>query len=227
VDLQSEYNALFSSHYKDQLDAAALETPPFLHMAKTAVQAFTGGVRGPILQAPLDDGRATTFLAPHVTSLVGISEDRHLVDLASDRVKRRGLENVALQFGNIRHLPFPDASLAGVYCQDHLSHLHVPSNALREMIRVCRHGGHIVAEFLAPQDATRNQPGMVRNGSGFEDKERKIFYRYYEQLRVEEGAAKLQRNLEEKVWENDDSLPSEDALKHRHSWLVVIRVARV
>lgn len=232
MDIQDEFNSWFSASEKKPPDAPGLEDPPFLEMAEVAAEEFAGGPKGAILQLPADDGRATSFLAPRVDWVMGIGEDRELLRLANERVKRNRLSKVTLQHGNVRHLPFSDGAFAGVYCQDLLSHLRAPEKSLKEMIRVCAPGGHIVADFLAPQDSTRHWPGMMPSGDGgFEYGPQKTYYRYYENLRLEEvlrqaGAAKYKCNKKEKSWKSDGNLGSEDVLGLRHGWLVVIRVDR-
>lgn len=205
------------------------EAPAFSKMAEIAVEGFSNGPRGPILQAPVDDGRTLAFLASRVDFVIGIGEDRDLVDLADERVRRKGQRNFSLLNQNLIPFPSPDGSFAGVYCADYLGHLRKPARAIREMLRVCAPGGLIVAEFIAPQDCTRGSSGMEPStDGGYIHADSKTFYRYLDLWRLEEilgeaGAGKLEVKCEEKSWRSDGNIESQDVLALRKSWVVQIR----
>lgn len=234
MELQRELDLLFSGT-EDQPPATVDSSPGmpvFGEMAEVAVRAFGSGPKGPILQAPVDDGRALRYLASYGHFVLGMGEEDDLVNLANDRGRRGGLENFALQVGSLTSLPFPDGTFAGVYCQGHLGHLRKPCRALKEMLRVCAPGGHVIADFLAPQDATRRCDDMVPMDGGYVRGERRTYYRYLDRWGVEEvlgeaGAIKLQTTLVERSWRSDGNLEPQSVLDLRHSWIVVIRRDRL
>ena len=65
-----------------------------------------------------------------------------------ERAKQRGLE---VSEASATALPFPDASFDVVCSFKVLAHVPDIELALSEMARVCRPGGHVVAEFYNPQ----------------------------------------------------------------------------
>jgi ubiquinone/menaquinone biosynthesis C-methylase UbiE len=72
---------------------------------------------------------------------VDIDESR----LAFARDKARGVANLSFQSGELCTLPFEDASFDLAYCRFVLLHLVDPREALREIARVLRPGGRLVA----------------------------------------------------------------------------------
>lgn len=234
MDLQRELDALFPGAEEESSAAGnpTIGMPVFAEMAKTAVKAFDSGPTGPILQAPVDDGRALRYFALHVPFVVGMGEENDLIELANDRGRRGGLENFALQTGSLVSLPFPDGTFAGVYCQGHLGHLRKPRRALKEMLRVCAPGGHVIADFLAPQDATRRCDDMIPMDGGYVRGEQRTYYRYLDRWGVEEilgeaGALKLRTTIVERSWRSDANMKPHSVLDLRHSWVVVIRRDRL
>jgi ubiquinone/menaquinone biosynthesis C-methylase UbiE len=76
--------------------------------------------------------------------VVGLDHAPTFVVEARARVAAAGLA-VAVEEGDAYHLPFPDASFDAAHCERVLMHLDDPDAALRELRRVVRPGGRIVA----------------------------------------------------------------------------------
>jgi ubiquinone/menaquinone biosynthesis C-methylase UbiE len=65
---------------------------------------------------------------------------------ARERMDAAGLAGaVTVKEGDARHLPFPDATFDAAHCERVLMHLDDPTAALREMRRVTKPGGVVVA----------------------------------------------------------------------------------
>lgn len=78
--------------------------------------------------------------------VVGFDYAPALVAEAQTRVEQAELTHVVtVQEGDAYHLPFPDASFDAAHCERVLMHLTDPTAALREMARVVRPGGWVVA----------------------------------------------------------------------------------
>jgi SAM-dependent methyltransferase len=89
-------------------------------------------------------GRA---LAPHLpahATLIGIDREPQWVEEAARRAQKAGLP-FRYQLGDVLHLDFPDNSFDLVTCQTVLMHLPDPLQGLREMLRVAKPGGLILA----------------------------------------------------------------------------------
>lgn len=78
--------------------------------------------------------------------IIGLDHAPAFVAEAQARVATEGLaESVMIEEGDAYHLPYPDASFDAAHCERVLIHLTDPTAALREMARVVRPGGRIVA----------------------------------------------------------------------------------
>ena len=81
------------------------------------------------------------MIMPH-TSPVG--RDCVQLERARALAAEKRLENVAWQQGDVRSLPWPDASFDIVVTRFSFHHFQEPLTVLREMRRVCRPGGRVV-----------------------------------------------------------------------------------
>ncbi|HET8627867.1 MAG TPA: methyltransferase domain-containing protein [Thermomicrobiales bacterium] len=78
--------------------------------------------------------------------VVGLDHAPTFVAEARARVAAQGLDgHVTVEEGDAYRLPFPDASFDAAHCERVLMHLADPTAALREMRRVVRPGGRVVA----------------------------------------------------------------------------------
>jgi ubiquinone/menaquinone biosynthesis C-methylase UbiE len=82
-----------------------------------------------------------------------------LVRRAKSESKGRGISNVLFESGDANELPLPDEYTDLLICKHLLCALSKPGDAIREMMRVTKRGGHIVAiepgtsqEFYDPGD---------------------------------------------------------------------------
>lgn len=99
-----------------------------------------------ILEIACGTGRDSVLLADRV----GSEGELHLQDISADmmRVCRNKLGNhpavASLALANAMYLPYPDKYFDGVYSFGALGEFSDQALALREMVRVCKIGGHIV-----------------------------------------------------------------------------------
>ncbi len=89
-------------------------------------------------------GLIVCAFAPHVRQATGIDLTPAMLERASAFAAQKQLDNVAWRQGDVRSLPWPDASFDIVVTRFSLHHFPDPLAALREMVRVCRPGGRIV-----------------------------------------------------------------------------------
>jgi len=78
--------------------------------------------------------------------LTGVDREPQWIIKAEERANKAGLsKQCTYQLGDANALPFPDASFDLVTCQTVLIHLKDPRHAIREMIRVLKPGGLLLA----------------------------------------------------------------------------------
>ena len=139
-------------------------------------------------------GNTTRLLAEAMgaAACVGVEYDPALVEYASTQVNPA---SVSFQQGDVTRLSLPDASFDVVFCRFLLIHLADPMSAVREMLRVVRPGGYVVAyepdfvgEFSDPESSALGLINRVWNGLFQNPKGGRRLLRYFR----EAGASRLQ-----------------------------------
>lgn len=99
-----------------------------------------------VLDAGCGTGVNISKLNGRVARIVGIDFSPEMIHRAERRVLDESLDNVTLRVGSISHLEFADDSFDKVICTSVLQYLDEEDGrqAIREMIRVCRHGGRVI-----------------------------------------------------------------------------------
>lgn len=64
---------------------------------------------------------------------------------AARNIRSKSIERIVPVVGNAYSLPFPDESFDACLCENALEHFDQPGQAIREMLRVLKTGGHILA----------------------------------------------------------------------------------
>ncbi|GAA1518021.1 class I SAM-dependent methyltransferase [Kribbella lupini] len=153
-ELRSAHDALaewYVENVEGLLDRMPIERSVLDLFSELTLSAGLGPVVG-------DIGCGTGRLAPYLSSQ-GLSPRG--VDLSPGMVEvaRRDHPGFTFEVGDLRHLPFEDASLAGVVCWFSLIFLPPTERepAFAELARVVRPGGYFVTAFK-PGD------GKVRRG---------------------------------------------------------------
>lgn len=95
-----------------------------------------------------DIGTGTGYLLPvlarHFERVIGVDPVARMLDAARHRVEFHGLDNVDLRGGDLAVLPVSDASVDLAIASLVLHHVPAPRDALAELSRVVRPGGHIL-----------------------------------------------------------------------------------
>jgi ubiquinone/menaquinone biosynthesis C-methylase UbiE len=103
-----------------------------------------------MLDVACGPGFVVGAFAPHVRHATGIDVTPAMIEIA----RRVDAPNVDFRVGDVRTLPFADASFDVVTCRYVFHHLERPLDVLREMARVCRPGGRVlVADVVVADDA--------------------------------------------------------------------------
>jgi SAM-dependent methyltransferase len=136
------------------------------HLDLVVSRRSLGDVRS-VLDVGAGVGHWGTLLAsvlPPDASIIGIEREPKWVQEAARRAERLGLAHrCRYQQGVAESLPFDDASFDLVTCQTVLIHVADPRAVIREMLRVTRPGGHVIAaepnnlaSFLVASSLTTN-----------------------------------------------------------------------
>ena len=91
-------------------------------------------------------GRLLSHVLPADATVVGVDREPAWVEEAARRAHEHGLgDRFAYRLGDAHELPFEDASFDLVTCQTLLIHVPDPRAVIREMMRVVRPGGLVLA----------------------------------------------------------------------------------
>ena len=99
-------------------------------------------------------------------SVIGVDLAANLLELARNKAKQRGLENIEFQSGDMTRLPFDENSFDAVVCVFGIFFVPDMEGALRELKRVARTGGVVAVTTWGPrffEPATSAFWNSVRN----------------------------------------------------------------
>ena len=120
------------------------------------VAAAHPGPDDSVLDLACGGGLIVCAFAPHVRRATGIDLTPAMLEQARALAADKGLTNVEWRQGDVRALPWPDASSDIVVTRFSFHHFQDPLEALHEMARVCRPGGRIVVvDMYASEDAAK------------------------------------------------------------------------
>jgi ubiquinone/menaquinone biosynthesis C-methylase UbiE len=140
----------------DQLDASTLEAmaarfeargkhPAFANMLREYLDAMQIAPAATVLDMGCGTGLAARAIASHSGfrgSVTGIDLSAHLVAVASRLAGDEGVsQRVTFQSGDVRRMPFADASFDAVVAHTLISHVPGPLTVLKEAARVLKPGG--------------------------------------------------------------------------------------
>ena len=106
-----------------------------------------------VLDVACGPGLVACEFALKAKQVTGVDITPRMLELAAQRQKEKGLENLDWVLASVIPLPFPDARFSVVVTRYSFHHFLDPKAALDEMIRVCRPGGRVViADVVQPPE---------------------------------------------------------------------------
>jgi ubiquinone/menaquinone biosynthesis C-methylase UbiE len=161
IDLMRDENAksLWNEAYANGADN--LWGDPPVPYAEVAARRFATNRAFIVLDLPCGDGRNLPALAPGASILIGGDTSDNAIAISRKVLARESLGN-KLVFLKIDaySIEIPDGSIDGVFCWDLLGHLTSPDKALREIYRILRPGGHLVANMWTMNDCQVSDPNI-------------------------------------------------------------------
>lgn len=138
---------------------------PPVPYAETAARLFAAHSAKVVLDLPCGDGRNLPQLASGAPILLAGDTSPNAMQIASEVAGRAGVRDrvVFLEMDTFR-TGLLDSSLDGIFCWDLLGHLTNPIDALRELYRVLRPGGHLILNQWTMNDCQVSDPQIKEIG---------------------------------------------------------------
>jgi ubiquinone/menaquinone biosynthesis C-methylase UbiE len=138
---------------------------PPVPYAVTAAQIFAENSAAVVLDLPCGDGRNLPPLAAGAPILLAGDTSRKAMTIAEGVAQKAGIrERVVFVELDAFDTGLLDDSVDGVFCWDLLGHLTNPQDALRELYRITRPGGRIVANMWTTNDCQVTDPNIRKIG---------------------------------------------------------------
>jgi ubiquinone/menaquinone biosynthesis C-methylase UbiE len=134
--------------------------PPVPH-AEVAARLFAASNAAVILDLPCGDGRNLPPLAVGAPILLAGDTSRNAMGIAEKVAERAGIRDKTV-FIEVDAFAtgLLDNSVDGIFCWDLLGHLTEPEDALLELQRILRPGGHLVANMWTMNDCQVSDPNI-------------------------------------------------------------------
>ena len=134
---------------------------PPVPYAETAGRIFAENGAAVVLDLPCGDGRNLSPLANGAPILLAGDTSQNAMAIAERVARKAGIANkVVFSRVDVFDTGFLDNSIDGIFCWDLLGHLTNPEDALRELHRITRPGGSIVANMWTMNDCQTSDPDI-------------------------------------------------------------------
>lgn len=97
--------------------------------------------------------------ASRCRAVVNLDADINIIELAKRTTVFRLAKSLSIRQGDIRNIPYEDGRFDRVFCISVLEHLDRPNEALSELLRVLKPGGHLIFTV----DVTEGGDGFSEN----------------------------------------------------------------
>jgi SAM-dependent methyltransferase len=138
---------------------------PPVPYAHTAARLFAGNSAAVVLDLPCGDGRNLPPLANGAPVLLAGDTSRNAMAIAEKVAEKAGIrDRVVFVEMDAFGTGLLDDSVDGIFCWDLLGHLTNPKDALFELRRITRPGGHIVGNMWTMNDCQVTDPNIKKIG---------------------------------------------------------------
>ncbi len=114
------------------------------HSPELLLAASGAGPEDTVLDVACGPGLMACAFARVARHVTGVDLTPAMIEQAEVLQRADGLTNLTWHVGDVRRLPFADASFSLAFTRYSFHHLLDPKAVLAEMVRVCSHGGRAV-----------------------------------------------------------------------------------
>ena len=106
-----------------------------------------------VLDVAAGTGLLSRAISPRVKRVVALDITPEMLAQGQSEADRQGITNISFEQGAAEALPYPTASFDMVVTRFSVHHFKSPDVVIREMCRVCRHGGNLVViDIVSSED---------------------------------------------------------------------------
>lgn len=196
---------------------------PPVPYAQTAAERFSANSAAVVLDLPCGDGRNLPPLANGAPILLAGDTSLNAMAIAERVAERSGIRKKVV-FAKVDAFAtgLLDDSVDGVFCWDLLGHLRDAEDALRELYRITRPGGHIVANMWTMNDCQVSDPNIKEIGPKEYIDHFDFYCRFYDHDNLEsllDGAGMPAESVEVASWWEPPHAGYRD-YEHQHESLI-------
>ena len=164
--------------YKLEGTSVLWSEPPVPFIQEQAVDIFKKCNPQEVLDLPCGDGRNTLPLAQAFPRVMAADVSSRAVKIARENLEKKNIRNCSYQDADIFHTPWDNNSFDSILCWGTLGHLARPVLALKELIRILKPGGRLIAGFFSINDPMKgvNMVEIAPNEFMYDNR---FFYRFY------------------------------------------------
>lgn len=148
-------NSIASGHNREIINQFTKQAEPFARLAGHAdamnllVSIAAVNNHDTVLDVACGPGLVVCHFAKYAAHVTGIDITEAMIAAAEKRQKEQKLANISWDVGNACPLPYADSAFSLVITRYSFHHFINPEAVLKEMIRVCKPGGTIMAADVA------------------------------------------------------------------------------
>lgn len=111
----------------------------------TESELFRNAVKGckKVLDIGCGTGHPSLYIAKDVGAIIGIDKSERMIEIAKNRLRRSGADNIVFEVGDAGNLKFPDESFDAIILCGSLATLSDKKKSLQEIKRVLMKNGKV------------------------------------------------------------------------------------
>ena len=111
----------------------------------TEIELFRNAVKGckKVLDIGCGTGHPSLYIAKNVGSIIGIDKSERMIEIAKNRLRRSGTDNIIYEVGDAENLEFSNGSFDAIILCGSLATLSDKKKALQEIKRVLKKNGKV------------------------------------------------------------------------------------
>ena len=179
--------------YKLEGTSILWSEPPVPFIQDHVVEIFKKGNPEEILDLPCGDGRNTLPLAQSFSRIMAADVSPRAIKIAQENLEKKNVRNCSYEVADIFHTPWSENRFDAILCWGTLGHLARPLLALKELMRILKPGGQLIAGFFSVNDPMKgtNMEEVAPNEFIYDDR---FFYRFYEPSDLKKLAREISTN---------------------------------